>query len=323
MTDTLTIIPVGGLPEIQSGDDLSALIWQAAQLQDGDVLVVAQKIVSKAEGALATPHPGESRDAARRRVARETAAHVVADTPEVLIMRTREGFVCANAGVDASNVPGDALTLLPDDSDASARRLRAALRSRGADVAVIVADTFGRPWRLGQTDVAIGVAGLAPLRDLRGGPDRHGMALTATEVAVADELAAAADLARGKAAGVPAVVIRGFRYTPTDDVSARALVRDARTDLFPRGVGMLAEGLAAQWPEGALDAATDDDLDHARRVAPDLRITDAGPPTVVRVHDAFDAGLAAAVLVELGLAVRWRTDGADVMLEIGRPSDRP
>lgn len=322
MTRTLTVIPVEGLPEVRPGDDLAALISAAADVQDGDVLVVAQKVVSKAEGALVTPRPGEAAETARRRIAREIAQEVVADTPWVLIVRTRDGFVCANAGIDASNVPGDALTLLPDDADASAQRLRATLQAQGTDVAVVVADTFGRPWRVGQTDVAIGVAGLVPLRDERGARDRQGVALTATEVAVADELAAAADLVRDKAAGVPAVIIRGFRYTPAEDVSARALVREVHTDLFRRGAGMLAEDLLAPWPDGPMDSATDDELAQARRVAPDLRVTDPGPPTVVRVQDPLAAGLAAAALVDHGLAVRWRAGGEHVMLEIGRPHGR-
>ena len=317
MTAPLTIIPVQGLPEIHEGDDLAALIGRAAALRDGDVLVVAQKIVSKAEGTVATPARGEEPDAARRRIARSVAAGIVADAPWILIVRTRDGFVCANAGIDASNVPGEALTLLPEDADASARRLRDGLTGQGVDVAVVVADTFGRPWRIGQTDVAIGVAGIAPLRDERGTVDRHGAILTATEVAVADELASAADLVRTKADGVPAVIIRGFDHQRADDATARDLVRDPATDLFRRGAGMLAAALAEPWPEGPLAAVTDDELDVARRVAPKLTVVAAGPPTLVRA-DPFPAGLVAAVLVDAGLVVRWRAEGASVMLEVGR-----
>jgi coenzyme F420-0:L-glutamate ligase / coenzyme F420-1:gamma-L-glutamate ligase len=319
VTAALQIIAVGGLPEIQPGDDLAALIGQAAALRDGDVLVVAQKVVSKAEGALAAARPGESVDEARRRIAREIAGEVVADAPWILIVRTREGFVCANAGIDASNVPGGQLTLLPEDADASARRLRQGLAEQGVDVAVVVADTFGRPWRVGQTDVAIGVAGLQPLRDERGGRDRQGVRLTATQVAVADELAAAADLVRDKAGGVPAVIIRGFAHASTGTASARSLVRDAETDLFRRGAGMLGPALVAPWPDGPVLAPTDHELALARRVAPDLVVADAGPPTAVYA-DALTAGLAAGVFADLGLAVRWRTDGSRVMLEIGRPT---
>jgi coenzyme F420-0:L-glutamate ligase / coenzyme F420-1:gamma-L-glutamate ligase len=230
------IVPVHGLAEIERGDDLAGLIARHAELVDGDVVVVAQKVVSKAEGALARPQPGEDRAAARRRIAREQAARIVADTPWVLITETPHGFVCANGGVDASNVPGESLALLPVDPDASARRIREGLRSRaGVDVAVVVSDTFGRPWRMGQTDVAIGVAGLRPIRDERGATDRHGASLEVTEVAVADELAGAADLVRRKADGVPVVVVRGFRWEPDEAATARQLIRPPEQDLFRRG----------------------------------------------------------------------------------------
>jgi coenzyme F420-0:L-glutamate ligase / coenzyme F420-1:gamma-L-glutamate ligase len=233
---TIELIPVPGLPEIGEGDDLADLVAAHADLADGDVVVVAQKIVSKAEGALARPRPGEDPAQARRRIAREQATRIVADTDEVLVTETAHGFVCANAGIDASNVPDGALSLLPDDPDASARRIRGRLQAlTGRDVAVVVADTFGRPWRMGQTDVAIGVAGLAPIRDERGGADRHGARLEVTEVAVADELAAAADLVRRKADGVPVVVIRGFSWEPDEAATARLLVRPAEQDLFRRG----------------------------------------------------------------------------------------
>ena len=313
----LTIIPVEGLPEVRPGDDLAALIGGAAELQDGDVLVVAQKVVSKAEGAVVAPQPGEAPEVARRRLAREVAADVVAEAPWVLIVRTKEGFVCANAGIDASNVPGGALTLLPDDADASARRLRSAFAEQGADVAVIVADTFGRPWRVGQTDVAIGIAGIAALRDERGAADRHGSVLTATEVAVADQLAAAADLVRDKAAGVPAVIIRGLAWHPAEQVSACDLVREPSTDLFRRGAGMLAAALAAPWPAGPIGGASPGEVAQAQRIAPSLVVRDDGPPTVAEA-DAFEAGLAAAVLADLDLAVRWRSSAGRVILEIGR-----
>ncbi|HVM21068.1 MAG TPA: coenzyme F420-0:L-glutamate ligase, partial [Egibacteraceae bacterium] len=197
---TLTVIPVTGLPEVRHGDDLPALIAGAADLQDGDVVVVSQKVVSKVEGAVVSLQAGEGAAEARRRLAREQATEVVADSPWVLIVRTRHGLVCANAGIDASNVEPGLLTLLPDDPDRSARLIRDGLRAAaGVDVAVIVSDTFGRPWRNGQTDVAIGVAGLVPVRDERGAADRFGTTLDVTEAAVADELAGAADLVRTKA----------------------------------------------------------------------------------------------------------------------------
>ncbi|MBW3579121.1 MAG: coenzyme F420-0:L-glutamate ligase [Actinobacteria bacterium] len=229
------------VPEVRPGDDLAALVVAACRagawtLADGDVLCVAQKVVSKAEGALVTLAAGEDPIDARRRIAREQAARIVAEAADVLITETEHGFVCANAGVDASNVPPGMLSLLPTDPDASARRLAAALRQRGGvEVGVVISDTFGRPWRLGQTDVAIGVAGIAPLRDERGGLDRHGRRLEVTLVAVADELAAAADLARRKAGGVPFVVIRGAAVERDRDGSARQLLRPADEDLFRRG----------------------------------------------------------------------------------------
>jgi coenzyme F420-0:L-glutamate ligase/coenzyme F420-1:gamma-L-glutamate ligase len=230
----LTIVPVEGLPEVCEGDDLAALIAAATTLVDGDVVVVAQKVVSKAEGAFAEPAPGEDREAARRRLARREAARIVAEAPWTLIVETAHGFVCANAGIDASNVLGERLTLLPVDPDASARRLREGLRARtGRTVAVVVGDTFGRPWRLGQTDVAIGLAGIAPLRVER--VDRDGRPLTVTAIAVVDAVAAAADLVRRKAGGVPVVVVRGLDYDVDDDATARDLVRPAADDLFPRG----------------------------------------------------------------------------------------
>ncbi|MGH3665903.1 MAG: coenzyme F420-0:L-glutamate ligase, partial [Egibacteraceae bacterium] len=174
------VVPILGLPEIAQGDDLAALVAEHAGLRDGDVLVVAQKVVSKAEGAVVAVDP-EERDDQRRELARQQAVRVVADAPWALIVETATGLVCANAGIDASNVADGWLALLPEDPDASARRLRDGLRATaGVQVAVIVADTFGRPWRVGQTDVAIGVAGLHPIRDERGGLDRQGVPLQVT-----------------------------------------------------------------------------------------------------------------------------------------------
>lgn len=240
----LRVVPVAGLPEVVPGDDLATLIAERAELADGDVVVVASKVVSKAEGALAWPRPGESPEATRARLVREQSVRMVADAEWVTIVETRHGFVCANAGVDASNVADGALLLLPADCDASAADLRAALHVRtGCDVAVVVADTFGRPWRLGQTDVALGVAGLPAVRSEIGRVDRHGRPLEATEVALADEVAAAADLVRRKADGVPVVVVRGLAYEPDDDASGRDLVRPAEADLFRRGRGGLGAAL--------------------------------------------------------------------------------
>lgn len=309
----LAVLPVRGLPEVAAGDDLAALITARTDLADGDVVVVAQKVVSKAEGALAWPLPGEGRAAARRRLARERAVRVVADAPSTLIVETAHGLVCANAGLDGSNVPGGAFLDLPADPDGSARALRAGLAAAASvDVAVIVADSFGRPWRLGLTDVAIGVAGLHPLRDERGGLDRHGRPLEATQVAVADELAAAADLVRRKADGVPVVVVRGFARDRDEHGSAALLRRAPHEDLFRRGRGGLADALGSAAPaSGAVDTGDLHRAAHAARrlggsavhvAVADAAITVAGPD--------LDAGVAAggaiAALTDLGYAAARR-----------------
>ena len=238
-----------GLPEIRHGDDLSAQIRNAArkarmQFENGDILVIAQKIVSKAEGAvvrLATIEPSLPAQAIAERqkkdprlvevILKESRRFVRSDP--VLIAETRHGYVCANAGVDHSNIPGDdAVTLLPRDPDQSAKDLAVALRKRTRKrVAVIISDTFGRPWRLGLTNVAIGASGVPVLHDLRGTRDRDGKPLTATILAVADELAAAAGLLMGKSAGFPVVLIRGYRYKPAFEPASR-VIRPAAEDLF-------------------------------------------------------------------------------------------
>src|SRR2546422_8407146 len=238
-----------GLPEIQRGHDLSKQISNAARkarihFESGDILVIAQKIVSKAEGAtvrLATISPSLQAQAIAERqrkdprlvevILRESRRLVRTDP--VLIAETRHGFVCANAGVDHSNVPGDdVVTLLPRNPDRSAKKLAVALRRRTHKrVAVIISDTFGRPWRLGLTDVAIGVFGVPVLHDLRGTRDRDGKPLTATILAVADQLAAAAGLLMGKSEGSPVILIRGYRFKPSSEPAAR-IIRPAAEDLF-------------------------------------------------------------------------------------------
>ena len=236
----ISILPVAGLPEIRAGDDLGALIAAHAELQNGDVVVVAHKVVSKAEGRVARLDDVDASERARELAAADgrdprelevvlrEARRVVRSRDSLVIAETKHGFVCASAGVDHSNAPDAAtVVLLPLDPDASARRIRDAL---GASVAVIVSDSFGRPFRQGTTDVAIGVAGLAPLLDLRGTTDRAGRELRSTQIAVADELAAAADLARGKADGVPVVVVRGYRAV--GDGRASDLVMPPDRDLF-------------------------------------------------------------------------------------------
>lgn len=239
-----------GLPEIRPGDDLAGLLARAAggELRDGDVLVVAHKVVSKAEGAVVALDeivPGEEarllaaehgKDPRAVQVVLDEAVELVRAQRGVLIARTRHGFVCANAGVDASNaaVEGE-LILLPRDPDASARALRARLHAlTGAAPAVVVSDSFGRAWRHGQCDVAVGIAGLVALDDWRGRQDSAGRELRATVIAVADQAAAAADLARDKDSREPAVVVRGLeRHVTADDgPGAAALVRPLEEDLF-------------------------------------------------------------------------------------------
>jgi coenzyme F420-0:L-glutamate ligase/coenzyme F420-1:gamma-L-glutamate ligase len=242
----LEIVAVAGLPEISEGDALGELIAGAAGgLPDGDIVVVSQKVVSKAEGRvrdLAQVEPGTEavelagmvdRDPRLVELILGESKRVVRATPAALIVETHGGWVCANAGIDASNLPDDGtVALLPVDADASARRIR---QETGARPGIVVADSFGRPWRMGQTDVAIGCAGVIALDDWRGGVDVHGRELAATAIAAADQLAAAADLARTKSSGTPAVVIRGAErlWTPDDGPgAAAALQRPEADDLF-------------------------------------------------------------------------------------------
>jgi coenzyme F420-0:L-glutamate ligase / coenzyme F420-1:gamma-L-glutamate ligase len=227
----LRLLPLAGIPEVEPGADLASLIGAAVEraggLADGDVVVVAQKVVSKAEGRV------EEADDHLEVILREARA-IRRRRGDLVIAETEHGFVCASAGVDRSNAPGDGwLVLLPRDPDASAAVLRDALRARfSVAPAVVVSDSFGRAWRQGTTDVAIGVAGMSPLLDLRGTRDARGYELRTTLVAVADELAGAAELVLGKARGVPAALVRGYRV-PAGDGSARDLVMPPERDLFP------------------------------------------------------------------------------------------
>ena len=227
----IRIIPLTGIPEVRPGDDLAELLGDAIEraggLEPGDVVVVAQKVVSKAEGRV------EQTDDVLAVILREARA-VRRQRGELVIAETEHGFVCASAGVDRSNTPGEGwLVLLPHDPDASAAGVRAALTERfGVSPAVIVSDSFGRAWRDGTTDVAIGVAGMKPLLDLRGTEDAVGYELSATVIAVADELAGAAELVMGKAEGIPAALVRGYRV-PQGEGSARELVIPPERDLFP------------------------------------------------------------------------------------------
>lgn len=233
---TLTILPIHGIPEVRPGDEIATLVAEAAAAQetplaDGDCLVVTQKIVSKAEGRLVLIDPDDR--AARRALVESESVRILRRRGDLIISETRHGFVCANAGVDLSNVESGSAALLPRDADRSARHVRDALRGRaGVDVAVIVSDTFGRPWRNGLTDVAIGVAGIAAVVDLRGQPDAQGRELQVTEVALADEIASAAELVMGKAAAIPVAIVRGLDATWFRDSSARELVRAPGDDLF-------------------------------------------------------------------------------------------
>jgi coenzyme F420-0:L-glutamate ligase/coenzyme F420-1:gamma-L-glutamate ligase len=245
----LRLFAIPGLPEIAKGENLAERLTAAAKkaglrFENGDVLVVAQKIVSKAESSvvsLETVKPSAKAEALAAQLKKDARAMEVVlqesrrilRSERVVIAETHHGFVCANAGVDHSNVPGeDVVTLLPRDPDGSAEKLAEELRKKtGKQVAVILSDTFGRPWRLGLTNVAIGASGLPVLLDLRGTRDREGKPLTATVLAVADEVAAAAGLLMGKAEGLPAVLIRGYRYKPAFEKAA-SIIRPADEDLF-------------------------------------------------------------------------------------------
>jgi coenzyme F420-0:L-glutamate ligase len=243
----IEVLPVLGIGELRPGDDLAAVIAEQTELQDGDVLVVTSKIVSKVEGRLIVL---ESADPAAREAARQAAidgetVRVVARRGELKIVETRHGLVLAAAGVDASNVALDELALLPIDPDASAQLLRESLRERlGVEVGVIVSDTMGRAWREGLTDAAIGVAGLTAITDPRGQVDAYGNTLEVTRVAVADEIAAAADLVKGKLGGIPVAIVRGLApdgKLPDDGNGSRELIRSGADDMFRLGT---AEAMA-------------------------------------------------------------------------------
>ncbi|HET9111575.1 MAG TPA: coenzyme F420-0:L-glutamate ligase [Ktedonobacterales bacterium] len=247
---SIRIIPLRGAPEAQAGDDIAAMAMSAAEssgvrLSDGDILVVTQKVVSKAEGLLVDLGAIEPSDIALRyarqwgrdprqvEVVLRESVRIVRMDRGLIIAQTRHGFVCANAGVDASNVPGDDIVcLLPRDPDASAEQLRAEIARRtGADLAIIISDSFGRPWRQGIVNVALGVAGMAPLADYRGQPDDFGRIMNSSVMAVADEVASAAELATGKVERTPFVVVRGYPYQRAAGSGAQILM-DPATDLF-------------------------------------------------------------------------------------------
>ena len=229
----LVIHPLLDVGRVQSGDDIATILEPALRVigpDDGDVLVVTHKIVSKAEGAVRKIEGDE--EMFKKELIEEIARSIVRRRGNLIIAETKHGFVCANAGIDRSNADPGTMILLPDDPDRSAHRIRTRLRrSFGVDLPVIISDTFGRPWRRGLTDIAIGVSGLLPIHDLIGTKDWSGRDLDVTEIAVADELASAADLVMGKAAGIPAALVRGYDG-PRGDGRGGELVRPVDEDLF-------------------------------------------------------------------------------------------
>ncbi|WP_322796456.1 coenzyme F420-0:L-glutamate ligase [Tepidiforma sp.] len=247
---SLEIFGIPGLPEITPGVDLAQLIHETAAaagrpLADGDILVVTSKIVSKAEGRVVDLANVEVSPFARQYAERwekdptvvelvlREARRVVRQVGPVLITETRHGFVCANSGVDQSSSGGHGLAvLLPVDPDASARRIRQGLKARGVDVAVIISDTFGRPWREGQTDVAIGIAGMHPITSYIGQVDPHGHEFRVQALCTADELAGAAELVKGNLSRVPAAVIRGLPWQPDEEATMQLIIRESERDLF-------------------------------------------------------------------------------------------
>ncbi|WP_119067209.1 coenzyme F420-0:L-glutamate ligase [Rubrobacter indicoceani] len=248
MNGGIHILPVARMPEVRPGDDLNEAILNSAgnDLRDGDILIVTHKVISKAEGrlvALADVEPSpfardfaarNGKDARQVEVVLRESKRIVRMVGGLIIAETRHGFICANAGVDASNVPGnDTVCLLPEDPDASARRILAAVKDRLglSRVAVIATDSFGRPWRAGITNIAVGVAGISPLTDYRGGKDPHGYDLEASVLAVADELAAASELVMNKVDAVPAAIVRGYPFKAAEG-SATELVMPPERDLF-------------------------------------------------------------------------------------------
>jgi coenzyme F420-0:L-glutamate ligase/coenzyme F420-1:gamma-L-glutamate ligase len=307
----IQVLPVHGLPEFRPGDDLAAALAGAAPwLADGDVVVVTSKIVSKAEGRLvAAPTDPEARDALRRELVDAEAERVLARRGKTLIVANKLGIVQAAAGVDGSNVRRDELALLPADPDASAARLRLALRALlGVDVAVVVTDTMGRCWRVGQTDAAIGSAGLPVLHRYGGAVDAEGNELLVTEVALADEVAAAADLVKGKLGGVPVAVVRGMVHVD-DGSTARELVRPLDDDLFSLGTeaaialgrreAVLLRRSVREFTDAAVDPAT-------LRRAVGVALTAPAPHHSTPFRFAWVRQKRTALLD--AMAARWRAD---------------
>ena len=228
----LEIIPLEGIPEISPGDDLVEIIGQLDTIQSGDILVVTQKIISKAENQMIDIDPNDP--LSHKPLVERESVRILRRRGDLIISQTKHGFVCANAGIDLSNVERGQAALLPDDSDRSARRLRDGLAGRfHLDVGIIISDTFGRPWRRGLTDIAIGSAGVLPILDLRGSPDAFGREMQVTEVALVDELASAAELVMGKSSGIPIAIVRGADMSWFGNGSVQEqIVRDPQDDLF-------------------------------------------------------------------------------------------
>lgn len=333
----LSVRPLPSGAEVGPGDDLAGLVLAAVAdvgetLVDGDVVAVASKVVAKAEGAVVALPAAEDVHAARRRLARARARRVVADAPWVLIVETHHGLVCANAGIDTSNLPGDdTALLLPEDPDRSAAALREALRRRsGAAVGVVVTDTFGRPWRLGQTDVAVGAAGVEVLRDDRGTRDREGRELGVSIAAVGDALAAAADLVRRKHDGTPFVLLRGLDVA--GDGTAADLRRPSAEDLFRTGgrttaITSLLDGAAAARDRSEVAAAPPPpafltDLDRAvAALAPTVTLEATGEGVVLRGGPADSAVARTAALVVAaahGLVAHTSPVDGGVAVAVGR-----
>ncbi|MGW0036539.1 coenzyme F420-0:L-glutamate ligase [Gordonia sp. NPDC003376] len=308
----IEIRPVTGLPEFDTSSDLAAEILRAAPwLTSGDVVVVTSKVFSKIEGRMVvSPTDPDARDALRRKLVEQESVRVVARKNRTLITENRLGIVQAAAGIDGSNVPGDSLALLPENPDASARGLRAALAAAGRDVAVIVTDTMGRAWRTGQTDVAIGAAGIAVSHPYEGGVDAHGNPLIVTDIAVADEIAAAADLVKGKLAGVPVAVVRGLTITD-DNSSATDLIRPIGEDLFRLGTEeAVAQGrLEALLTRRSIRSFADSPVD-----GDDIRAACADALTAPAPHHTHPVrfvwvrdGRRRRTLLDT-MAAQWRTD---------------
>lgn len=320
--DTVEILPVPGLPEFRPGDDVAAAIVAAAPwLRDDDILVVTSKVLSKSEGRIvAAPTDPEERDALRRRLIDDEAVRVLARKGRTLITENAIGLIQAAAGVDGSNVDAAELALLPVDPDGSARALRSRLRELlGITVGVVITDTMGRAWRNGQTDAAIGAAGLAVLHGYAGAHDQHGNELVVTEVAVADEIAAAADLVKGKLTGVPVAVVRGLR--PRDDGSSgHTLVRAGEEDLFWLGTeealdlgrrqAQLTRRSVRQFSSEPVDPATIEDAVSEALTAPAPHHT--RPVRFVWIRDQ-----ATRIRLLDGMKEQWRAD----LTGDGRPAD--